>query len=83
MIDPVCWREDNVVVARLAKISGLDMCRVLPDCGGAVVATKAVIGDVYVIKGLAGTQPAVVWQSSQVSALAICVGSLPIATEPL
>jgi len=50
VIDPVRWREDNVVVARLAKISGLDMRRALPDCGGAVVAAKAVVGDVYVIE---------------------------------
>lgn len=50
MIDPVCWREDNVVVARLAEVSGLDMRRVLPGCGGAVVAAEAVIGDVYVIE---------------------------------
>ena len=50
MIDPVRWREDNVVVARLAKVCGLDMCRVLPDCGRAVVAAEAVVGDVYVIE---------------------------------
>ena len=50
MIDPVRWREDNVVVARLAQVCGLDMCRVLPDCGSAVVAAEAVVGDVYVIE---------------------------------
>ena len=50
MIDPVCRREDNVVVARLAKIGGLDMRRVLPGCGRAIVAAEAVSGDVCVIE---------------------------------
>lgn len=50
MIDPVCRREDNVVVARLAKIGGLDMRRVLPGCGSAIVAAEAVSGDVCVIE---------------------------------
>ena len=50
MIDPVCWREDNVVVARLAKIGGLHMRRILPDCGRAIVAAEAVSGDVCVIE---------------------------------
>ena len=50
MIDPVCWREDNVVVARLAKVSGLDMRRVLPGRGRAVVAAEAVSSDVCVVE---------------------------------
>ncbi len=50
MIDPVRWREDNAVMASLAKVVGLDMSRVLPDCGGAVVAAKTVAGDVDVIE---------------------------------
>ena len=37
-------------MASLAKVSGLDMRRVHPDCGGAVVAAKTVAGDVDVIE---------------------------------
>ncbi len=50
MIDPVRWREDNVVVASLAKIGRLDMRRVFSDCCGAVMAAETVISNVHVIE---------------------------------
>ena len=37
----------------------------------------------FVWSKVAGTQPFVVWQSSQVSPLVTCPGCLPVATVPL
>ena len=50
MVDDVCRREDNVVVAVLADIRGLDMRRVFTDRIAAVMATETVIHDICVIE---------------------------------
>lgn len=50
MVDNVCRREDNVVVAILADIRGLDVRRVFTDRIAAVMATETVIHDICVIE---------------------------------
>lgn len=50
MVDNVCRREDDVVVAVLADIRGLDMRRVFTDRVAAVMATETVIHDIRVIE---------------------------------
>ena len=50
MIDQVGRRKRHIVVAVLAYIGGVDMCRMLARCIGAVMTADAVVGDVGVIK---------------------------------
>jgi hypothetical protein len=57
VIHAVRWYERNVVVAGLAKITGLDMRQILADSGSTVVATDTIAGDVDVVK--IGGHPAV------------------------
>ena len=50
VIHAVRWYESNVVMARLAKVTGQDMRWVLSGCSGAVVAAHAIVSNVDVVK---------------------------------
>ena len=50
VVNHVGWREDNVVVTIFANICGLDMCGVFANRIVAVVAAKAIVDYVRVIK---------------------------------
>ncbi len=50
MIDAIGRRPHNVVVTVFAYIAGVDVCRVLAGCAGAVVATRAIAGNIDMIE---------------------------------